>query len=303
MQTSTCQECCFCCGKLEGTFLSKPADSLALSLSTVSDGEDFASLHCFEIDVFPLQFCAAVKVVSSVMKITFLPFFFLQCMDALHLLNLFLYLWNKRWTFRLKTGEWQPFKWWASAKSNMAGCEGLVGPPCTYRFVIKKNLYTHRWLEALFLQRSHSFFLKQAHFPKNHMLVQHCRLLSLKYEHRRSKILSFFMWYEIRLRIGPKFTCNGATCRSTPLMGCCHRYAVAWPGWRPWRHVLTMKHTLLQPPAPGSNNSCSSPSKARLFCGYLKRYLCFKVFFETPPQWQFLKPINGFLWSSFGFRV
>ncbi len=47
VQTSTSQECCFCClqqqwtpGKLEGTFLSKPADSLALSLSTVSDGED-----------------------------------------------------------------------------------------------------------------------------------------------------------------------------------------------------------------------------------------------------------------------
>lgn len=43
----------------------------------------------------------------------------------------------------------------------------------------------------------------------------------------------------------------------------------------------------------GSNNSCSSPSKSGVFLWKnLKRYLCFEVFFETPPQWQFCLKIN-----------
>ncbi len=44
-------------------------------------------------------------------------------------------------TFRLKTGEWQPFKWWAGAKSNMAGCEGLVGQG----ILVPIDLY-RRWI-------------------------------------------------------------------------------------------------------------------------------------------------------------
>ena len=144
-------------------------------------------------------------------------------------------------------------------------------------------------IEALFLQRSHSFFLKQAHFPKNHMLVQHCKKLSLKYENRRSKSWVFSCDTKSDCEFEPKFTCN--RCRSTPLMGCCHRYA-AWPQW-PWRPVLTMKHTLLQPP-PDPTIPAVHLQKAVFFVEKPQKVptVCLEVFFETPPQWQFCLKIN-----------
>lgn len=212
-------------------------------------------------------------------------------------------LMNKRWTFRLKTGEWQPFKWWASAKSNMAGCEGLVGHPCTYRFVIKKtHTRTDDW--SIVPAKEPQLLLETGTFSeKSHAGPT---LQKLEFEVWTSQVKNLEFLHVIRNQTANLSRSSHATGQHA---GRRHSWAVAtdiWPGLNglgglclQWNTpCCNHQHRMETIPAVHRNQKrgcffVEKPSKGTYVLRCFLRLHHSGIFF-------FEKSINGFLWSSFG---
>ena len=146
-------------------------------------------------------------------------------------------------------------------------------------------------IEALFLQRSHSFFLKQAHEIRKITCWSNTAEFFWSMNIAGQKSWVFSCDTKSDCEFEPKFTCNGgplqvdATHGLLPPICCLACMALAACAYNE-THLAATTST-------GWKQFLQFTFKKRCFLWKnLKRYLCFEVFFETPPQWQFCLKIN-----------